>query len=125
MSAQHPKPRSFLERRRKPRFPVRQSVTVKWPDPGVPSWGGDPEVLVQPATSRDISAAGVFFWIQRPPARGTKLQVVMQAPPEMAPGELLILTCLGRVVRIESDLEHEQTGVAVEFERVEASKRVP
>lgn len=122
MSAKLPKPISFVERRRAPRFPLRQGITVKWPDPGLPSWGGDPEFLVQPATCRDLSTTGIYLWVQRPPASGAELEILMEAPPEMLPGQSVFLACRGRVLRVESDLHFERTGVAVVFDRIETTK---
>lgn len=123
MSAKLSKPITFLERRRVHRFPVRQNVTVKWPDPGMPSWGWETEFLVQPATCRDISSTGAYLWVQKPPSNGAEIELLLQAPPELFPGEPLNMTCHGRVLRIESDLHFGRTGVAVAFHQVDTSKR--
>lgn len=123
MSARIPKPITFFERRRAPRFPVRQNLTVKWPDLGMPSWGGDPEYLVQPANCRDLSSSGIYLWVQRAPALGTEIEIIMQAPPELMPGESVNLTCRGRVLRVESDLHFGRTGLAVAFEDIKTSDR--
>jgi hypothetical protein len=123
MSAKIPKPLTFFERRRVPRFPVRQSLTVKWPDNGMPSWGGDPEFLVQPATCRDISSSGVYLWVQQSPGLGAEIEVLLQAPPELIPHESVNMSCRGRVVRIESDLNFGRIGLAVAFDHVQTTKR--
>lgn len=123
MSAKIPKPITFFERRRVPRFPVRQSLTVKWPDPGLPSWGGDPEFRVQPATCRDISSSGIYVWVQRAPSLGTEVEVLLQAPPELIPEKQVDMDCRGRVVRIESDLHFGRIGLAIDFNDVQTTKR--
>jgi len=112
------------ERRRVPRFPVRQVVTIKSPGTSLHTWGeNDPEVMVQHGTSRDVSAHGIFVWVERSIGAGTRVEVAMAAPQEILPQERLDLLCTGSVLRAEPERAGNKTGLAIAFESIETLDR--
>ena len=65
--------------------------------------------------TRNVSARGVFFYIDRPLAAGTQIEVTMTFPPHITFTESLRVRFSARVLRMESDEPSGRVGVAAEI----------
>lgn len=90
------------ERRQLPRFPLEISVKVRLP-------GSDATVI---GRTRDVSAVGVFFYINYPIQESSDIQFVMTLPPELTRTTAIDISCKARVVRVREDSERGETGIA-------------
>jgi len=60
--------------------------------------------------TRDVSSAGVFFYVQDWPLKETRIEFRISLPLETIPARNISIMCKGWVVRVET--EGERTGVA-------------
>jgi hypothetical protein len=88
------------ERRKKQRFPLKLPVVVSL------------EASEIRGVSRDVSSAGVFFYVDYWPPGVSSIEFKMILPREITQSENMRALCRGRVVRVEVGSEAEQTGVA-------------
>ena len=51
--------------------------------------------------TRNVSARGVFFYMEAAPAEGSEVEFTLTLPPEITLTEALRIHCVGRVVRID------------------------
>ncbi len=71
-----------------------------------------------PATLKDVSLGGAFFFTDAPFRAGAEIQVVLMLPREVGLQNDHMVCCQGKIVRVE---EHaDRFGIAAEFECVEA-----
>ncbi len=70
-----------------------------------------------PATLRDVSLGGVFFFTDAPIRAGAEIRMVLMLPREVGLRDDKMVCCEGKIVRVE---EHPgKFGIAAEFERME------
>jgi hypothetical protein len=89
------------ERRKKQRFPLELPVVV--------SLNRGSEIR---GVSRDVSSAGVFFYVDDWPLAASSIQFKMILPREITQSENMRAACIGRVVRVERGSETARTGIA-------------
>jgi len=90
------------------RFPVQLPLKVL----------GGPNVPV--GTTANISAAGVYLWIDGGLEIGSSIDFEVTIPRDTIGGEADgHLHCHGRVLRCDADQDHGRTGVACVIERYE------
>jgi hypothetical protein len=65
--------------------------------------------------TRNVSARGVFFYIDRPLDAGTQIEVTMTFPPHITFTESLRVRFSARVLRMESAEPSGRVGVAAEI----------
>jgi PilZ domain len=99
------------DRRAMRRFAVQLSAAVRVP--GIPS--------EFPTRTENISARGVFFYIDRLMTQGAKVEVTMDFPPQVTMADSLTVRCVARVVRVEQQA-FDRTGVAAAIEEYEFVK---
>jgi PilZ domain len=87
------------ERRAKQRFPIQLPVVIR----SAPS-----EIR---GVSRDVSAAGVFFYTDHWPFGFSPIEFRMILPAQITGTESIRVVCKGTVVRVELDPQ-AKTGVA-------------
>lgn len=80
------------EKRATRRFSLRLPVAIKFTN------GGLHEVT---AETKDVSARGVFFFLDSAIAEGASIEFTLTLPPEITLTESIRVRCKGRVVRIE------------------------
>ena len=86
------------EKRVLPRFPLEMPVWLKLP-------GSD-------ATLHDVSASGVFFYVNCEIRQGSEIEFTMTLPPELTRTAAIQVSCKGKVVRIQNDAETGKIGIA-------------
>jgi hypothetical protein len=99
------KPQSELRRTR--RFAMKLPVTVKMPQGDVSS---------KAAETKDLSARGVFFYLDTHVNPGSNIEFVLTLPPEITLTESIKVRCLGKVVRVDKG-EGEQVGIAAAIDQ--------
>ena len=70
----------------------------------------------QPAHLRDISAGGAFLYAQITPDVGTAIKIDFTV--QVVGGDIQI-SCEGPVVRVEAQVLGEQSGLAIQFSRLD------
>ena len=102
-------PQPFLEQRGTRRFALTLPVAVRFQDA---------PVTEMPAHTKDVSARGVYFFLDAPVQPGAKMEFTMTLPPEITLTEQIRVRCVGKVVRIETQVNGKH-GIAVAIEQYE------
>jgi hypothetical protein len=92
----------MVEKRTRQRFPLQLPIVV--------AAGG--EELEVSGITRDVSSAGVFFYMKSWPSDKSTLEFRMIMPPELTGSAGARAVCKGKVVRVEAGSEFGVTGVA-------------
>jgi hypothetical protein len=98
------------ERRCMRRFDMRLPATVS---------AAGMEVAEFTTETQNVSARGVFFYLDRPLAPGTRIQVTLTFPPHITLTESVRVRFTARVVRVEAPLPVSRVGVAAFIEEYE------
>ena len=91
------------------RFSVKLPVSVR-------VWGVPYDF---PAQIQNISARGLFFYIERWMSPGARVEVTMNFPPQVTLGESAKVKFLALVLRVEAHTRTEYAGVAALIEEYE------
>ena len=84
------------------RFSLKLPLTVKL-EPGIPN--------PMDALTKDVSARGVFFYVDSDVKEGSPIEFTLTLPPEITLTESIKVRCLGRVVRVEKSISAGHLGV--------------
>ncbi len=98
------------ERRAMRRFDMHLPALVKLTGEGFQ------EVLTE---TQNVSARGVFFYIDRPVAQGSKIEVTLTLPSHVTLADSVRVRFTARVLRQESPLPGSRMGVAALIEEYE------
>ena len=98
------------EKRSTRRFALRLPVAVKQEQT-------DPKE--QAATSRDVSARGICFYVESAVEEGAPIEFTLTLPPEITLTESIRVQCKGRVVRVEDGGNGGKLAVAAVIEEYE------
>jgi hypothetical protein len=90
------------EKRVLPRFPLEMPVWLRLP-------GSDATVH---AKTRDVSASGVFFYVNCEIRENSEIEFTMTLPPELTRTAAIQVSCKGKVVRIQNDPASGKIGIA-------------
>jgi hypothetical protein len=66
--------------------------------------------------TQNVSARGVFFYLDEPVNSGTKLEVTLTFPPHVTLTDAVRVRFLARVIRVEDPLPSARIGVAAMIE---------
>lgn len=69
--------------------------------------------------TQNVSARGVFFYLDRVVAPGTQLQVTLTFPPHITLTEAVRVRFTARVIRVEPPLPSMRVGIAAMIENYE------
>lgn len=97
---------------------MRLPATVKV-DPPAGSDGGDLSTQELLTETQNVSARGVFFYLDRPMAEGTRIELILTFPPHITLTDPVRVRFRARVVRVESPLPVSRIGVAALIEEYE------
>jgi hypothetical protein len=95
------------EQRKTRRFNMTLPLTVKLP-------AG--EVDLQAAQTKDVSARGVFFYLDSEVSEGSPIEFILTLPPEVTLTESIRVRCTGKVVRVDQG-KGEQVGIAAAIDQ--------
>jgi hypothetical protein len=96
---------SSQERRMMRRFDMRLPATVRWE--------GADEFHTE---TQNVSARGVFFYLDRAVESGTKLEVTLTFPPHVTLTDAVRVRFSARVIRVEPPLPSARVGTAAMIE---------
>lgn len=94
------------ERRSGTRFSTRVPTRVR-----------TPKGVDHTATTRDVSANGVFLYTKSRIEAGTDVELVLILPPELTSGEKCWVCCQATIVRVEE--EGKEFGLAAQIRRMD------
>jgi PilZ domain len=98
------------ERRAMRRFDMRLPATVKMEDASA----GD--LLTE---TQNVSARGVFLYLDRPLAQGSRISVTLTLPPHVTLTDPVRVRFTARVIRTEAPLPASRVGIAAIIEEYE------
>ena len=75
--------------------------------------------------TQNVSARGVFFYVDRPLAEGSRIEVTMTFPPHVTLTDAVRVRFSARVVRVEAPLPPSRIGVAALIEEYEFLRSNP
>jgi hypothetical protein len=104
------------ERRVMRRFDMRLPASVKLPD------GTVEELLTE---TQNVSARGVFFYLDHPVPEGSRIEVTMTFPPHITLTDSVRVRFTARVIRVEKPLPVSRVGVAAFIEEYEFLRSSP
>jgi hypothetical protein len=104
------------ERRVMRRFDMRLPASVRLA-------GSSPDEFL--TETQNVSARGVFFYLDRPVAEGTRIDVTMTFPPHVTLTDSVRVRFTARVLRVESPLPSARIGVAALIEEYEFLRSTP
>ena len=70
------------------------------------------------AVTRDVSAGGVYFYLEPDILDGSTIEFVVTFPPEITLVKSLKVRCTGRIIRVDKPTP-QGVGVAAEIQRYE------
>ena len=101
------------ERRMMRRFDMRLPAVVR-----LESQAEESQAEVQTET-QNVSARGVFFYLDRAVSAGTKLEVTLTFPPHVTLTDSVRVRFTARVIRVDSPLPSARVGTAAMIEDYE------
>ena len=104
------------ERRTMRRFDMRLPATVKVDGAGI---------LELPTETQNVSARGVFLYLDRSVAEGSRIEVTLTFPPHVTLTDAVRVRFIARVVRVEAPLPASRIGVAALIEEYEFLRSSP
>lgn len=69
--------------------------------------------------TQNVSARGVFFYLDRPVPEGTRCEVTLTFPPHITLTDAVRVRFTARVIRVESPLPSQRIGTAAMIEEYE------
>jgi hypothetical protein len=98
------------ERRTMRRFDMRLPAAVRMAD------AERDEILTE---TQNVSARGVYFYLEQPVVEGARIEVTMTFPPHVTLTDAVRVRFTARVIRVESPLPSKRVGVAAMIEEYE------
>jgi hypothetical protein len=75
--------------------------------------------------TQNVSARGVFFYLDRQVAKGSQLEVTLTFPPHITLTDAVRVRFTARVIRVDSPLPSARVGVAAAIEEYEFLRSSP
>lgn len=94
------------EKRILPRFVLQMPVTMILPGVGLKMSG----------KTRDVSAGGIFFYVDTGIAAQQEIELVLTLPQEIASGSVQV-ACRAKVLRVEQDQASGKMGIAAAIQK--------
>jgi len=110
LEPQDPTPGKGPERRAMRRFDMRLPAVVKLADSAVDELATE---------TQNVSARGVFLYLDRALPQGSRITVTMTFPPHITLTEALRVRFTARVLRTEAPLPASRVGIAAAIEEYE------
>src|SRR4051794_23196121 len=90
------------------RFSLKLPLSVKFAE-------GDVQTVT--AQTKDVSARGVFFYLNSDVAEGSPIEFTLTLPPEITLTESIRVRCTGKVVRVDQGAPGTQVGIAAAIDQ--------
>ena len=98
------------DRRSMRRFDMRLPATVRMAGDGAGEFHTE---------TQNVSARGVFFYLDREMAHGSRIEVTLTFPPHVTLTDAVRVRFTARVIRVETPLPSARVGVAAAIEEYE------
>ena len=105
------------------RFDMRLPAVVRLDQSSLGQLNSDPKTEFQTET-QNVSARGVFFYLDRPVPSGTPCEVTLTFPPHITLTDAVRVRFTARVIRTESPLPSLRVGTAAMIEEYEFLRSV-
>lgn len=105
-----------VDRRSMRRFDMRLPAAIRLTDAGAN------EFLTE---TQNVSARGVFFYVDRLVAPGSRIEVTLTFPPHVTLTDPVRVRFAARVIRVETPLPSSRIGVAAMIEEYEFLRSSP
>lgn len=105
-----------VDRRSMRRFDMRLPAAIRLTDAGAI------EFLTE---TQNVSARGVFFYVDRLVASGSRIEVTLTFPPHVTLTDPVRVRFAARVIRVETPLPSSRIGVAAMIEEYEFLRSSP
>jgi PilZ domain. len=102
-------PQPYAEQRGTRRIALTLPVAVRFADSEAPEMA---------AQTKDVSARGIYFYMDSHPQAGSRLEFTLTLPPEITLTEEIRVRCVGRIVRVENP-NPGKVGIAAAIEQYE------
>jgi hypothetical protein len=99
-----------LDRRAIRRFDMRLPAKVKVEGESIDEWHTE---------TQNVSARGVFLYLDRPLSEGSRIHVILTFPPHVTLTDPVRVRFTARVVRAETPLPASRVGIAAVIEEYE------
>jgi len=106
----------FVDRRSMRRFDMRLPAAIRL------AGAGAKEFLTE---TQNVSARGVFFYVDRLVAPGSRIEVTLTFPPHVTLTDPVRVRFAARVIRVETPLPSSRIGVAAMIEEYEFLRSSP
>jgi hypothetical protein len=116
MLPQDASPESAQDRRTMRRFDMRLPAIVNFADSAATVEMPSGDILTE---TQNVSARGVFFYVDRPITQGTRIAVTLTFPPHITLTDPVRVRFVARVVRVEAPLPVSRIGIAACIEEHE------
>jgi hypothetical protein len=107
---------SSQERRAMRRFDMRLPAAVR---------GANIDLEEFQTETQNVSARGVFFYLDRPLEPGSRLEVTLTFPPHITLTDSVRVRFTARVIRVEDPLPASRVGIAAFIEEYEFLRSAP
>jgi hypothetical protein len=107
------------ERRMMRRFDMRLPAIVRLSEAGGSEETAADGALEFHTETQNVSARGVYFYLDRAIAAGTRLEVTLTFPPHITLTDAVRVRFSARVIRVESPLPSRRIGTAAMIENYE------
>jgi len=97
------------------RFDMHLPAMVNFADPSAATMVAA-DILTE---TQNVSARGVFFYVDRPITQGTRIAVTLTFPPHITLTDPVRVRFVARVVRVEAPLPVSRVGIAACIEEHE------
>ena len=84
--------------------------------PAIVRWEGAEESHTE---TQNVSARGVFFYLDQPLSTGTRVEVTLTFPPHVTLTDSVRIRFAARVIRVENPLPSTRVGIAAMIEDYE------
>ena len=99
------------------RFYMRLPASVKFP--------AETDSLEIMTETQNVSARGIFFYLDQPVTQGSLIEVTMTFPPNITLTDAVRVRFVARIVRVEQPLPVSRIGVAAVIEEYEFLRSNP
>ena len=105
-----------VERRAMRRFDMRLPATIQFADGVMEDFATE---------TQNVSARGVYFYLDRPIAPDSQIHVILTFPPHVTLTDAVRVRFTARIIRVEDPMPSSRIGVAALIEEYEFMRAIP
>ena len=105
-----------VERRAMRRFDMRLPATIQFADGVMEDFATE---------TQNVSARGVYFYLDQPIAPDSQIHVILTFPPHVTLTDAVRVRFTARIIRVEDPMPSSRIGVAALIEEYEFMRAIP